>query len=63
MLVRSSGVQNKTQAQVLLVDTKELRLTFGFEQKRERTTFDERANKVRVHLVVVTQERIAVNVV
>ena len=36
MLVRSSGIENKTQEQVLLVDTKEPRLTFGVEQKRER---------------------------
>ena len=50
MLGGSSGVRNETQGQVLLVDIRESRLTFG-------TAFDERANKVRAHPVDVTQER------
>ena len=54
MLVRSSGVCNETHGQVLLVDKS--RLTFG-EQERDRTTFDERTNKVRAHRIVVTKEK------
>ena len=41
---------------------KKARLTFGVEQKCERATFDERAYRVREHSVVVTQEKIVVNV-
>ena len=40
------------------VHKKKARLIFGVEKKRERATFDGRTNKVRVHSVVATQNRI-----
>ena len=57
MLVGPSGVQTKTQG-VSLADTKEFRLSFGLEQKREITTFYKRTDQLRA----LTQERIVVNV-
>ena len=50
--------KKRRRNRVLLVDTRESRVTIGVEQKRERTTVVERANKVRAHPVIVTQERI-----
>ena len=47
---------SKMKGQVVLVDTKESRLTFGVEQKRERPTFDERTYNVGVHSVIVPQK-------